>query len=186
MPRTVLPELLDTLPPDAPEAQASRADLHSINRWMRNLAWFRRVLKNQLRPDDRVLELGAGDGVLRHLAPVAVPWDAIDFAPPPADWPTEARWHRADFRTFSGWADYTVIIGNLVFHHLQPSELVEIGGKIRRHARLVLASEPTRSRRAQAGFRLLCAWLRAHPVTRHDGRVSIDAGFRGRELSNAL
>jgi hypothetical protein len=35
-------------------------------------------------------------------------------------------------------------------------------------------------------FSLLCILIRAHPVTRHDGRVSIAAGFRNDELPNLL
>ena len=186
MPRLVAPEILDTLPPEDAAARHSRRDLRRINGWMRNPAWFRAQLARRLRPGERVVELGAGDGGLRRVAPPGVAWDAVDLAPPPAGWPAEARWHRGDLRQFAHWADYPVVVGNLIFHHLDAAELAALGTALRRHARLLLASEPSRSWRSRAGFALLCPLLGAHAVTRHDGRVSIAAGFRGEELAQAL
>lgn len=186
MPRTVAPEILDTLDPDTPEARHSRRDLEWINRCLGSTRWFRRVLATHLRAGDRVLEIGAGESRLHREAPGGVAWDAIDLTPRPPHWPANAHWHRADIRTFDGWAAYTAVVGNLVYHHLNDTELADIGAALRQHARLIIAHEPGRSTGAQRGFALLCRLIGAHSVTRHDGRVSIDAGFRGDELARAL
>lgn len=186
MPRLIAPEMLDHLPPEADAAQRSRRDLRRINVVLGNPGWFRRELARRLRPGDRILEIGAGDGHLRRIAPRGVSWDALDPVPAPADWPAGSRWHRTHVQHFDGWAGYSVIVGNLIFHHLAAADLAGLGAALRPHARLLLASEPARSRRSHAGFRLLCLLLRAHPVTQHDGRVSIDAGFRHDELAQAL
>jgi hypothetical protein len=186
MTRIVTPEILDTLPPDSADAKHSRRDLRLINLCMGNRRWFRRVLARHLRPRDRVLELGAGEGGLHRAAPAGVTWDALDFAPPPADWPAHATWHRTDLRAFHRWSDYTVVVGNLIFHHLEPAELAGVGAAMQPHVRLILASEPSRTAGSALGFSLLARVIRAHAVTRHDGRVSIAAGFRGDELARAL
>lgn len=186
LPRRVEPEILDTLPPEDPEARRSRRDLRLINAAMRNPSWFHRTLKTRLLPGDRVLELGPGDSRLREVAPASVVWDGIDRAPRPANWPMAARWHQEDILTFAGWSDYTVVVANLVLHHFSVAELRAIGTPLARHARLILACEPARRRRVQPLFALFCRCIGASPVTRHDGRVSIVAGFVGDELPATL
>lgn len=186
MDRVVAPEILDHLPPDSDAARRSRTDLRRINAVMGNHRWFRGELSKRLLPGDRLLEIGAGDGSLRAIRPAGVAWDGLDLCPAPAGWPDDARWHRTDALHFDGWAGYSVVIGNLFFHHFTAPELARLGAAIHSNARLFLASEPIRSRCSQAGLQLLCLLLRAHPVTRHDARVSIEAGFRDEELPNAL
>ncbi|HEY0947782.1 MAG TPA: hypothetical protein VGD81_21035 [Opitutaceae bacterium] len=185
-PRRVVPEILDTLPPGDREAQRSRRDLRLINAAMRNRSWFQRTLAASLRPDDRVLELGPGDSRLHELAPATVHWDGIDRLPRPTTWPAEAHWHCADILTFAGWRNYSVIVANLVLHHFVAAELQTIGAQLAPHARLLLACEPARRRRLQPLFAWFCRAIGASAVTRHDGRVSIDAGFLGHELPTLL
>lgn len=186
LPRRVEPEILDTLPPEDREAQRSRRDLRLINAAMRNRSWFGRTLAERLRPDDRVLELGPGDSRLHAIAPASVRWDGIDRLPRPAAWPSAAQWHREDILTFTGWRDYTVIVANLVLHHFAATELETIGARLAPHARLLLACEPARRRRLQPLFAWFCRGIGASAVTRHDGRVSIEAGFLGNELPDLL
>ena len=64
MPRTIQPELLDTLPPENPDALHSRRDLRLINTFMGNHRWLERALKRNARADERILEIGAGTGEL--------------------------------------------------------------------------------------------------------------------------
>ncbi len=186
MTRLVVPELLDHLPADSTAAQRSRRDLRWLNRCMGNPWWWKRTLARTLRPGDRVLEIGAGDAGLHRLAPSGVDWHALDLAPTPASWPDPARWHRGDLRSFTGWADFNVLVGNLVFHHFNEEELAALGAALPPHFRLFLACEPRRSRRAALGLRLLTPILRLNEVTRHDAPASIAAGFRGDELVEAL
>jgi hypothetical protein len=85
-----------------------------------------------------------------------------------------------------GYGRYPVIIGNLIFHQFSRDELAGLGRTLRAEARLIVACEPLRSRFHQALFATLAPVFGANRVTRHDGRVSIAAGFRGDELPRAL
>ena len=64
MKRIIEPELLDTLPPDAPRAAGSRRDLRRLNTWMRNHAIMANALQTTAngQTPKRIVELGAGDG----------------------------------------------------------------------------------------------------------------------------
>ncbi|HTX65079.1 MAG TPA: hypothetical protein VMD31_04865 [Opitutaceae bacterium] len=186
-PRVVQPELLDLLPPEHPAARHSRRDLRLTNRIMGNHRWLAAALRAQVRPGERVLELGAGTGELAlGLARRGVAVDGLDRCPAPAGWPGHARWHRADLRTFAGWRDYDVVCGNLIFHQFPAGELFDLGTKIHLHARLLVACEPARWRRSRWLFGLLAPAFGASHVTRHDGRVSIAAGFLDDELPQLL
>lgn len=187
MQRIVQAELLDSLPPQAPAAVRSRRDLRLINGAMGNGAWFRRELPGLVRPGERVLEVGAGDGWLAHRLGARLPrCDGLDRCPRPRDWPAADEWHQVDVLKFGEWARYPVVFGNLVFHHFADPELAQLGAAIREHARVVVASEPARAARAYALFALFSGLIRADPVTRHDGRTSIAAGFAGDELPRSM
>lgn len=185
--RSPQPELLDSLPPGSPEAVRSRRDLARLNRIMGNTAWFVRTTPPLMRPGERALELGAGDGGLaRSLHAAGLSVDALDRFPGPVAWPAAARWHVADLRDFEDWGDYPVILGNLILHHLDSDELGALGARIDRHARAIVFNEPLRCLRARVLWAVGAPLGGAGRVTRHDGRVSIAAGFRGDELPRAL
>lgn len=187
MPRTLQPELLDSLPPDHPDAQHSRRDLRVINRLMGNHRWFARTLPSLLRPHETALELGAGTGELSaQLLARGTKVDGLDLVPRPTPWPSASAWHVADLRTFAGYDRYAAILANLILHHLSSDELSALGATLRRTARVIVASEPARRTRFQRIFALVSPLLRANHVTRHDAHVSIAAGFRDDELPRAL
>jgi 2-polyprenyl-3-methyl-5-hydroxy-6-metoxy-1,4-benzoquinol methylase len=187
MPRTLHPELLDSLPPDHPDAVHSRRDLRLINRIMGNHRWFARTLPPLLRTGERTLELGAGTGELTaRLAACGTAVDGLDFIPRPPDLPAAHAWHVSDLRTFSGYERYAAVIANLILHHLTDAELATLGARLSRSTRLILASEPRRSPRSRRLFAFLAPLFRTNHVTLHDADVSIMAGFRGDELPRAL
>ncbi|HTB79740.1 MAG TPA: hypothetical protein VK717_02510 [Opitutaceae bacterium] len=187
MQRTLQPELLDSLPPDHPDALHNRRDLRRLNALMGNFRWFSAVLPKLLRPGERALELGAGDGALgRDLAADGVPVAGLDLWPRPAGWPHDAAWHRADLQSFAGYADYPVIFGNLIFHQFSAEALAALGTMFDRTARLIVANEPARRRRFQFLVRGINPLIGANHVSRHDAHVSIAAGFVGDELPRAL
>ncbi len=187
MQRTLQPELLDSLPPDHPDARHSRRDLRLINRIMGNHRWFARTLPSLQRAGERALELGAGTGELGiRLAAAGVQEAGLDLSPRPGDWPAAAEWHQHDLLQFEDFDRYPVIIGNLIFHQFSPDDLAGLGRKLRGSARLIVACEPLRLRGFQTLFALLAPLFGANPVTLHDARVSIAAGFRDGELPTAL
>lgn len=187
MPRHLQPELLDTLPPQHPDAIHSRRDLRMLNRVMGNHAWFLRMLPPRVQRGERVLEIGAGTGELaRSLNQRGVTTDALDQIPKPEAWPANSRWHVSDLRQFDRYSDYAIVIGNLIFHHLDDHELKQLGEILRAQARIIAACEPARSRTSQWMLRCFGPLFGANRVTLHDGHVSIAGGFSGSELSDAL
>jgi hypothetical protein len=187
MQRILQAELLDSLPPDHPDALHNRRDLRVINHCMGNYGWFARTLPTLLRPGEAALELGAGDGTLGlRLAARGVAIDGLDLWPRPTGWPAAREWHRADLRTFADYGRYPVVAGNLIFHQFSEPELAELGAILRRQARTIVVCEPLRRRFSQTLLAVLGPLLGAGAVTRHDGPVSVAAGFRGDELPRAL
>jgi hypothetical protein len=102
------------------------------------------------------------------------------------DWPQQAVWFETDVLDFTAWRDYPIVIGNLFFHHFDRLALEQLGSDLNEHAQVIVASEPLRVRRTGRLFKLICPLIRAHPITRYDGRVSIAAGFRHNELPHLL
>ena len=187
MPRIVQAELLDSLPHDHPDAHKNRHDLRVINALMGNYRWLARMLDACAAQGESILEVGAGTGELAiELRRLGWQVDGLDTWPRPEFWPAGARWHRTDLRTFAGFGAYDVIYGNLIFHQFTAAELAAVGGRLQSRARLILACEPKRCRNSQWLFRLVAPLLRANHVSRHDGRVSIAAGFQGDELPRLL
>lgn len=188
MPRVLTPEILDRLPADSPAARRSRRDLRLTNALMGNHRWLRRELQQRAQPAEAALELGAGDGAFALSANLTgLNVHGLELTcPAPTRWPANRSWHRADLKTFPGYAAYPVIVGNLIFHHLSEGELGQLGATLRRHNRVILASEPARRSASKALFAVLGRLLGADRVTLHDARVSIGAGFLGQELPELL
>lgn len=185
--RSIQPELLDTLPPHHPDALHSRRDLRLINRIMGNHRWLRRTLEQRAHPGERILEIGAGTGEFPLcMLQRGVAIDGLDLWPEPARWPRQLTWHSADLRTFGGYSDYSVVVGNLIFHQFNDADLAALGRAIRLQARLIVACEPARRPSSQTLFRTVAPIFGANRVTLHDGRISIEAGFRANELAETL
>lgn len=185
--RIVEPELLHALPSDHPDARHSRRDLRLINLLMGNHRWIARTVRTLVRPAERILELGAGGGdLVCRLWREGHPTDGLDLCPAPAELPAPARWWRHDLRQFTGYHHYDVIYSNLLLHQFTAEELSELGGRLRLRPRLLIACEPARRRDAQWVFRRCCPLLGANHVTRHDGSISIAAGFLADELPQQL
>ncbi|HZL45488.1 MAG TPA: hypothetical protein VFC28_04615 [Opitutaceae bacterium] len=186
-PRIVQAELLDSLSHDHPDARRNRRDLRVINALMGNYRWLARTLAAHARPDELILEVGAGTGELAlQLRSQGWQVDGLDTWPRPAAWPASARWHRTDLRTFTGFDAYDVVYGNLIFHQFTAAELAAVGHGLQSHARLLVACEPERRQKSQRLFRVIAPLLGANHISRHDGHVSIAAGFQRDELPHLL
>lgn len=198
--RSVEPELLDILPADDPSAQRSRRDLQRVNAWMRQPKILSRILSRVIRrkPSFTVVDLGGGDGRLMLRLARALDWRGVRLtivdrqnllthetreAFAALGWSAEIE--VADIHDWlagpsSERAD--VMVANLVLHHFTDDELATCFRHIAQRARVFVACEPRRARRAIVGARLL--WLiGCNTVSLHDACVSVRAGFMGIELS---
>lgn len=184
--RSVQPEILETLPPDHPDAIRSREDLLVVNGIMGNHRWIARMVRRHTAPGWRITEIGAGDGALSlQLAKLALcrqaDLHAFDLAPRPPAWPTVSAWTQGDIFEHPLPASQ-VLIANLFLHHFLPDQLFQLGRRIPAETQLILAAEPSRRSIHTWLGRLLCSIAELHPVTRYDMQVSIRAGFRSLEL----
>lgn len=145
-----------------------------------------------------IAEIGGGDGwvmlrVAQHYAniPIGPHLELVDrqilLDPETADGFAAVGWTvRAVESDVFEWLRKTspvdVLVANLFLHHFQDAELVDLFGKLALKAKLVVVCEPRRlpfPRLAIASMFL----IGANSVTRHDGLLSIRAGFRGQELT---
>jgi 2-polyprenyl-3-methyl-5-hydroxy-6-metoxy-1,4-benzoquinol methylase len=186
--RVVIPEWLDELPPEHPDAQASRRDLIRINQLMGNYRFIRRHLIRVARPGDVCVELGAGGGQLTNSlqpAEVACPVTGLDLAPRPHSWPTDWDWQQQDIFHSTTLAKAEIVVASLILHHFETEALQTLGTELTRNARVLIITEPLRASYAHflGHFMDLTGINR---VTRHDMHVSIDAGFHKGELPTLL
>ena len=191
MRRVVGPEILDTLPPDHPDAVANRRDLRLINALQGNPRWIARTLAPRLRPGDHILEAGAGDGTLGRELWRRLPilrrcrYTGLDRqCGRPAGWPGGWDWIRADLLDHPLVPAPRVVVINFLLHQFPDGQLVDLSRRLQAAAFWVVC-EPHRRRHALLGLGLL-RLLGLHPVSWQDGRTSILAGFRGRELPALL
>jgi hypothetical protein len=151
-------------------------------------------------PAFSLVELGGGDGTFllelaRRVAPAIGPARAIlvdqqslvtaatQEALRALSWSVEAV--RADVFEWLGGrgtevADVT--IANLFLHHFAGDRLSRLLRDTSRQTRMFLACEPRRSGAALAAASMM-ACIGCNSVSVHDGRISVRAGFRDRELS---
>ncbi|MFT4549707.1 MAG: hypothetical protein ACI8XO_001986 [Verrucomicrobiales bacterium] len=190
--RIVEPEILDSLPADAPDAIRSRQDLLLVNALMGNQRWIlKQIDKHRLGRSGENWELGAGDGslgaaVARKFGCGINPFTALDFSPRSPRWPESWHWDQRDILAVaeeSPAAD--LVVANLLLHHFEDDGLARIGRWIADRASSLIAVEPLRAHFPHAlAYALRLAGI--NYVTREDIHTSIDAGFQGEELPDLL
>ena len=198
--RVLTPELLDSLPPDDPAAQASRLDLQrlhpllgQVSLWTR---WFSE--KYPVRPPSSLADLGAGDGsllgtVLLRTYPKGGQGARIFFVDRQPVVPESTLTHlrRCNWlptvitADVSEWVEegpaLDAALANLFLHHLEAPGITRLFSALARKTGSFSAAEPRRGRLAWWTAQSL-GLIGCHPVTRHDARVSVEAGFTGNEL----
>ena len=201
MERLLQPELLDELPPDDPRAIASREDLRRVNWFMGNVRHLARALGSRKLRQPSVLELGAGDGtlLLKVARKIAPRWntpiqltllDQQNLLSPASKAEFRALgWEASALQTrLQDWIEstdprqYGAIVCNLFAHHFTDADLSRLFHAISKRTSLFVACEPWRNRFAPSACSLL--WmLGCNEVTRHDAKISVEAGFTGSELT---
>ena len=189
--RKVIPEILDSLPPEDPRAIRSRRDLRWINSIMGNYRWIARRVRDTTREANlEWYEAGAGDG---HLADFFSPEErtrlsitGMDLIPRSPGWPEQWAWRQGDI--FDGLGDEPEakrgLIANLFLHHFERPDLERLGEVIDRDCVHLVISEPARYAFFHGASHLFDPFVNS--VTRYDMRVSIGAGFRRGELVELL
>jgi hypothetical protein len=181
--RKLTPELLDHLPHDDHGALRSRADLRRINFFMGNERWIASAIPANTR---HITEIGAGDGYLLTRLAGNFPQaeiTAYDLAPRPAHLPPAVKWTQGDLFTQAPPTHGGTLIANLFLHHFTDPQLAELGAWMRGFDTLLI-NEPLRARLPQLLGKIAAPFV--HPITRHDMRVSIEAGFAPGELAVTL
>ncbi len=143
----------------------------------------------------RVLDVGFGDGdMLRRIAGwtarrgIAADLVGIDLNPrseaaarahtPPG---LPITWRTGDYADLAG-GGWDVVISSLVAHHMTPPQLIAFLRFMEAEAaRGWLVNDLHRHGFAHAGYPLLAALARWHPIVRHDGRLSIARSYRPAE-----
>lgn len=150
---------------------------------MGNHSWILSQLPKNL---SHVTEIGSGDGHLLSLIAKKFPSakiTAYDLAPRPTNLPESILWHRGDIFDQPPSTEGGILIANLFLHHFTNDELTELSEWIR-HFDILIFNEPLRSKIPLFFGKLAHPFI--HPITRHDMRVSIEAGFISEELSPIL
>ncbi len=159
------------------------------------LAFLKRSVRNGRL---RLLDVGFGHGdMLRSIARWAVRHDiaaelvGVDINPRSA--PAAAahtpegmpiRYLTGDYADQGGGWD--AVVSSLVAHHMTRVQLIAFLRYMEANARSWLVNDLHRHRFAHAGFPVLAALARWHPIVRHDGRVSIARSFRPPEWRATL
>jgi len=185
--RLILPELLDSLPPD--QARASLADLVRINRSWGGHSTLRSLLRESV-PDGQafsVLDVGAASGdmgtCIRRWYPAATV-TSLDYIESHLTGPgprVAGDAFRLPFRP----ASFDYVFCSLFLHHFLDEQVVELltnFGRLARKAVLVIDLE-----RNPIPYYFI-AWSRPllgwDPVTVHDGAISVEAAFLPKELED--
>jgi len=200
-PRSVTPELLDGLDAADPRALRSRRDLQTVNTFMGTPGVLARALHRSV-PGARIVELGSGDGTLllrvaRRIGRVQRRVHAVLVDQRPSlvaqtragfaelGWDVEVRTSDVfEFLARAGAEPADVTVASLFLHHFDATALSRLLHAASRQTRRFVACEPLRAPTALMGASLL-GLIGCNDVTRHDAIVSVRAGFRGRELSDA-
>ncbi len=202
MERRVAPELLDELAAADPRAVRARRDLQRMNALMGHAAIMTRTLRSLCGPSrpQRLVELGAGDGtfLLRVARLLGAAWrgtsvlllDRLSLVARETRRGFEACGWRVEAveAEASAWLERSdahgcdAMLANLFLHHFTAGQLRAMLTTAARQTKTFIALEPRRSGTGLFCSRLLWA-VGCSFVTRYDARVSVRAGFAGRELS---
>lgn len=204
LPRAAGGELMDEPAQDRQELARSLADLRGVNRWLGGtrvaLIHLEALVERHPQPEYRILDLATGSGDIplaiarwareRELQVEIV---ATDNHPTTLEFAAAHTAHEPAIRTeFADalklpWPDdaFDVALLSTALHHFDDErDCLRVLREMHRVSRIgFVVNDLARSRMALLGARLLAATVwRRHPVTRHDGPLSVRRAFTPAEL----
>jgi 2-polyprenyl-3-methyl-5-hydroxy-6-metoxy-1,4-benzoquinol methylase len=188
--RVLKPEILDTLPPDSPDARASLADLVRINKYWGGLGTLRKLLDQTIGPDETFsfLDVGAASGDmgqevqrLRSRARVT----SLDYLASHLAGGQGSRVAADAFALPFPEKSFDYVFSSLFLHHFSDENVVRLlaeAGRVARKKVLTIDLWRLPIPYYFIGYtKPLFGW---HPVSVHDGKISVEAAFKPRELAN--
>jgi SAM-dependent methyltransferase len=204
LPRAAGAERMDEPDLDPAELGRSLADIRLVNRWLGGyrvvLYHLRRLVERHPRASYRVLDVATGSAdiplrVARWARSRGMRMEivATDLHPGTLEWARRHASAEADVRIEAAdaldlpYADgsFDIVLCSMALHHFdERDQLLRVLGEMDRVARIGgIVNDLRRSRPALLGAELLAATVwRAHPVTRHDGPLSVRRAFTPAEL----
>ena len=201
MKRIIQSEILDHLSPDDPRVFHARKDLRLINALMNHARILRSSIFPQLNMGHslRIVEIGSGDGALAYE--VFKKWGKLpaggrlDFVDKAGSLSSQVKrdlgelgWEVNEFEDdVFHWIEnspdaYDLCFASLFLHHFDEKELKLLFHHLSRKIERFICIEPRRDRFGLLGA-LGLRLLGCDPVTLHDAKVSVRAGFHHQELS---
>lgn len=205
LPRAAGAERMDEPDQDPAELGRSLVDLQHVNRW---LGGYRVILHHvgalvarHPRPSYRVLDVATGSadiplkvaawararGVRMQVVATDNHPTTLDFARRNASGDADVRVEPADALRLPYEDDaFDIAVCSTALHHFDArADLLRVLGEMHRVARIGgIINDLRRSRPAYAGARLLAmTFWRRHPVTAHDGPLSVRRAFTRAELA---
>jgi ubiquinone/menaquinone biosynthesis C-methylase UbiE len=204
LPRAAGSELMDEPTADRAELARSLADIRAVNRWLGGtrvvLHHLAELVERHPRPGWRVLDIASGSGdiplaVARWARKRSLPMEIMATDNHPSTLAMAAEHTAADpaVRTAPAdaldlpWPDgsFDVALLSTALHHFDDErDCLRVLREMDRVTRVgFIVNDLSRSRPALLGARLLAATVwRTHPVTRHDGPLSVRRSFTAAEL----
>ncbi|HEX6040915.1 methyltransferase domain-containing protein [Longimicrobium sp.] len=204
LPRAAGAEQMDEPGQDPAELGRSLADLRGVNRWLGGsrvvLRHLGRLVARHPRPAYRVLDVATGSadiplkvaawarskGLRMQITATDLHATTLDFARRQAAADPDVRVEAADAMNLA-YADgaFDFVLCSTALHHFDArADLLRVLSELRRVSAIGgIVNDLRRSRPALVGATLLAAtFWRTHPVTRHDGPLSVRRAFTPAEL----
>ena len=186
--RVLKPEILDTLSPD--EVRASLADLVRINKYWGGLSTLRWLVDQSIPRNEpfSFLDVGAASGDMgRHVEKLRprASVTSLDYIESHLAACTGRRVAADAFALPFAARSFDYVFSSLFLHHFSDDDVVRLlaeCGRVARKQVLVIDLWRHPVPYYFIGYtRLLFGW---HPVSVHDGKISVEAAFRPRELAD--
>ena len=187
--RVLKPEILDTLPPDSPDARASLADLVRINRYWGGLGTLRKLLDQAIAPGETFsfLDVGAASGDMGREVQRLRPQTRVTSLDYLASHLAGGQGRRVAADAFAlPFPDksFDYVFSSLFLHHFSDGDVVRLlaeAGRVARKKVLTIDLWRLPIPYYFIGYtKPLFGW---HPVSVHDGKISVEAAFKPRELA---